>query len=123
MGIVNKFASSAGTAGPTVVIGPVSATNDTGQIQITDFGATARGSAANTTLVLQGSNDSFVGNIVGLDQIEIPTVGTLIKTFEGPILIQPDRQFRVIASQGTLGAFSVTVLGETATLLNVLDMT
>lgn len=122
MGVVNKFTSSAGGAGPTVVVGPVAATIDTGTILITDFGGTARGVAVDTTLVLQGSNDSFVGNIVNLDQIEIPTVGTLIKTFEGPLIIQPGREFRVIATQGTPGPFSVTVLGETNTLVNITDM-
>lgn len=122
MGIVNKFASSVGGAGPTVVVGPVAATVDTGTILITDFGGTARGAAVDTTLVLQGSTDGFAGSIVDLDQIEIPTVGTLIKTLEGPFIIQSGRQFRVIATQGTPGPFSTTVLGETSTLVNVTDL-
>lgn len=122
MGVVNKFASGAGTGGPTVVIGPIEVTAETGAVQITDFGGTTRGSAANTTLVLQGSTDNFVGSTVNLDQIEIPTVGTLIKTLDGPILIRPGRWFRVIVSQGTLGAFSATVLGETDSQVNILDL-
>ncbi len=122
MGTVNKFASSAGGAGPTVVIGPVAATAVTGTILITDFGGTARGAAATTTLLLQGSNDNFVLNIVPLDQIEIPTTGTIMKTFEGPLTINPGREFRVVATQGTPGAFSTTVLGETNTLVDVLDL-
>lgn len=122
MGVVNKFASSAGGAGPTVILGPVAATADTGTILITDFGGTARGVAVTTTLVLQGSNDGFVGSIVDLDRIEIPTVGTIIKTLEGPFIIQPGREFRVIATQATPGPFSTTVLGETSTLVNVTDL-
>jgi hypothetical protein len=123
MGIVNKFASSGGGAGPTVVIGPVSATSLTGNIHITDFGGTARGAAASTTLILQGSTDGFFSSIVGLDQIEIPTIGTLIKTFGRPILIKPGRQFRVVATQGTPGPFSTTVLGELSdSPVNITDL-
>jgi mRNA-degrading endonuclease toxin of MazEF toxin-antitoxin module len=122
MGVVNKFASSVGGAGPTVVLGPVTATPTTGTILITDFGGTARGLAAETTLILQGSTDGFVGSSVNLDQIEIPTVGTLIKTLEGPFIIRPGRSFRVVATQGTAGPFSTTVLGETSTLTNVTDL-
>ena len=123
MGIVNKFVSSAGGAGPTVVIAPVAATPDTNDIHLTDFGGTCRGAAATTTLSLQGSTDGFVLSIIGLDQIEIPTVGTIIKTFARPILIRPGQSFRVVAAQGTPGPFSVTVLGETAeSLVNVTDL-
>ena len=122
MGILNKFTSSPGGAGPTVVIGPVSATPDTNDIHITDFGGTARGTAIDTTLVLQGSTNNFT-TAIGLDQIEIPSSGTLIKTFERPILIRPGQQFRVVATQGTPGPFSTTVLGEMSdSPVNITDL-
>lgn len=122
MGVVNKFASSAGGAGPTTIIVAVAATVDTGNIFITDFGATARTTAVTTTVILQGSNDSFALNIVNLDQIEIPTTGTIIKTLEGPFLIPIGREFRAQFTQVTPGPLSVTVLGETSTLVNITDL-
>lgn len=124
MGLVNRFAASAGGAGPTVIIAPVLATDNTGVIAVSDFGGCARTTAVTTTLILQGSNDGFVLNIVPLDQVEIPTTGTIIKTLESPILIPIGRAFRVIATQVTPGPFSITVLGETSnSLVNILDLT
>ena len=123
MGSVNKFASNAGGVGPTVVIGPVPVTDTTNEVHITDFAGTAKGAAATTTLLLQGSTDNFGGSIVSLDQIDIPSTGTIHKSYLRPILIKPGQQFRVLATQAMPGAFSTTVLGETAdSLVNITDL-
>jgi hypothetical protein len=123
MGIVNKFASSNGGAGPTTVIGPISVAADMNEVHLTDFGATARTTAVTTTLVLQGSSDNFSSSIVSLDQIEIPTTGTVIKTYSRPIIVAPGHQFRVVATQVTPGPFSVTLLGELSDSLdNITDL-
>lgn len=114
MGAINKFGTSAtGSVAAINLIGPSPAIG-AGQFgQITDWGATAVAASANTAALLQRSSDGFVANIVTLDRIEIPTSGTVLKTFASPFKLLAGEQFRVQATQGTIGAESATVSGTT----------
>ena len=111
-GDLQKFGASVGSLVPVVLIGPVpvGADNDA---RITDFGATAGPASVDSVFELQKSNDGFALNIVPMGRIEMPTPGTVLKTWDSPPLVEGGSQFRVIASQGTAGPMSAELMGQT----------
>lgn len=119
-GDLQKFGSHPGSLVPVVIVGPtaVPAGEDA---RLSDFGATAGPGSANTVLEFQKSSDGFVGNIVPLSRIELPTPGTVLKTFDSPPKIEGGKSFRVIASQSAPGPFSSEVMGQT-TSTDIIDV-
>jgi len=111
-GDLQKFGASPGSLVPVVLVGPtlVGVGNDA---RITDFGSTAGPASLNSVFELQKSNDGFVLNIVPLGRIEMPTPGTVLKTWDSPPLVEPGSQFRVLASQGAAGPMSAELMGQT----------
>ena len=111
-GVLQKFGANAGSTSQIVLIGPVQlAANN--QADITDFGGTGAPGSAGTVVEFQKSNDNFSSNIVPLSRIELPSPGTMLKSFDTPIRVQGGQSIRVIGSQGTAGAFSAELGGQT----------
>lgn len=112
-GILHKFASNPGALVPTVLIAATQVASNN-EAFITDFGATANSASSNSVFQLQKSTDGFVLNVEELDRIEMPTGGTVLKTFGRPIEIRPTESFRVIFTQGVAGTVSATLNGDTS---------
>ncbi|MGH7260553.1 MAG: hypothetical protein ACREI9_07700 [Nitrospiraceae bacterium] len=111
-GDLQKFGSNAGSLVPVNIIAatPVPAGD---KAVIGDFGATAGPGSANSVFELQKSNDGFVLNIVPMGRIELPTPGTVLKTWDSPVKVPGGSQFRVVASQGVAGPMSAECMGQT----------
>jgi hypothetical protein len=111
-GDLQKFGAHAGSLVPVVLIGPVSVQTDNDAV-IADFGATAGPSSANSVFELQKSNDGFALNIVPMGRIEMPTPGTVLKTWDSPPKVPGGSQFRVVAVQTAAGPMSAELMGQT----------
>jgi len=115
MGLYQRFGSSVGSLVPVVII-PSDTAPAGVNIRVTDFGAAAGVGSTNSVVMLELSTDGFVGSIVEVSRIEIPSSGTVYKTFGRPILVGPGNSVRARFSQGTAGTISVELFGETVTL-------
>jgi len=123
MGLYQRFGSSAGSLVPVTIIpidtAPI-ATNTA--IKISDFGAASSNASTGSVIMLELSNDGFVGSVVEVSRIEIPTNGTVYKTFGRPVLVQPGQSVRARFSQAVAGTISVELMGETSDLVNISDI-
>jgi len=115
MGLYQRFGSSAGSLVPVVIIPSDTAPAGT-NIRVTDFGVASGVGSADSIVMLELSTDGFVGSVVEVSRVEIPTSGTVYKTFGRPILVKPGNSVRARFSQGTAGTISVELFGETVTL-------
>ncbi|MGE5664700.1 MAG: hypothetical protein ACM31I_10255 [Deltaproteobacteria bacterium] len=111
-GDLQKFGAHAGSLVPVVLIGPTLVPVGDGAV-IADFGATAGPASTDSVFELQKSNDGFVLNIVPMARIEMPSPGTVLKTWDSPPKVDGGSQFRVIASQGAAGPMSAELMGQT----------
>jgi hypothetical protein len=111
-GDLQKFGAHVGSVVPVVLIGPVLVPLNDGAV-IADFGATMGPLALNGVFELQKSNDNFVGNIVPMSRIEMPTPGTVLKTWDSPVKVEAGSRFRVVASQSAAGPMSTELMGQT----------
>jgi hypothetical protein len=111
-GDLQKFGASVGSLVPVVLIGPVLVGVDNDAV-IADFGATAALTSLNSVFELQKSNDNFALNIVPMGRIEMPSTGTVLKTWDSPPKVEGGSRFRVVASQGTAGSMSAELMGQT----------
>lgn len=111
-GDLQKFGAHPGSLVPVVLIGPTLVPVGDGAV-IADFGATGGPASANTLLELQKSNDNFALNIVPMARIEMPTPGTVLKTWDSPPKVEGGSRFRVIASQSAAGPMSAELMGQT----------
>jgi hypothetical protein len=114
MGVICKHGTNAGSLVPVVVIGPIGVPAGQRHL-ISDFHGTSASPGANTTLVLQKSNDNFALNIVEVERLELPNPGTFEDSPVGDTLILGGAQvqWRVTAVQSAAGALSATIRGET----------
>jgi len=123
MGLYQRFGSSPGSLVPVTIVpidtAPV-ATNTS--IRITDFGAASAVGSTGSIVMLELSNDGFAASVVEVSRIEIPTNGTVYKTFGRPILINPGQSVRARFSQAVAGTISVELMGETSDLVNISDI-
>jgi len=122
MGLYQRFGSNPGSVVPATVIPidtiPVAA----GQVRITDFGVCSSLSSFDSVCFIELSNDGFVGSIVEVSRIEIPSSGTVFKTFGRPIRVVPGQSVRARFSQGVAGTIAAELFGETATEVDIADI-
>ncbi len=118
MGLYQRFGSSAGSGVPATII-PIDTVPTTPlqngkspQVSITDFGVASSLASEDTVAMLELSTDGFTGSIVEVSRIEVPTNGTVYKTFGRPIPVQGGQSLRVRFSQGTPGTVSAELFGE-----------
>jgi len=111
-GDLQKFGAHPGSLVPVVLIGPVLVPVGDGAV-IADFGSTAGPATLNSIFELQKSNDGFALNIVPMARIEMPTPGTVLKTWDSPVQVPGGSQFRVVASQSAMGPMSAELMGQT----------
>jgi hypothetical protein len=114
MAVLNKFGSSAGSGveADLIASNQVGTATASNTATITDWGATARATSADSIILLQKSNNNV--DWTEVDRIEMPTGGTILKTFESPIKVNNLQYFRVRFSQGTPGTISGQIFGETS---------
>lgn len=113
MGVICKHGVSAGSLVPVTVLGPIPV--PAGQFHLlSDLYGTSAMPSANTTLVLQKSNDNFGVNVVELDRIELPNPGSFQDSPVGDTKIVGGSQvqWRMVGVQSVAGAFSATVRGQ-----------
>jgi hypothetical protein len=111
-GDLQKFGASPGSLVPVVLVGPVLVGVDNEAV-IADFGSTAGPASLNSVFELQKSNDNFALNIVPMGRIEMPSPGTVLKTWDSPAKVEGGSRFRVVASQGAAGPMSAELMGQT----------
>jgi hypothetical protein len=121
MGVVNKFAEdAAGNTSETLLQAYAQATEASGNAMLSDFGATAGGAATETRVDLRiapdndppdGSPDT--GSEVTVDRIELPTAGTILKSYDSPIRVTISQWFGTYFQQATIGRVSSTISGDT----------
>jgi len=112
-GIFNEHGvSTAGGAGPIVIIGPTTVPASVDAL-VTEFGATLETPGSNARVILQMSDDGFVANIWDLDEINMPTPGKSLSTYDSSIQITRGLSFRVIFTQTMAGRITVTLTGAT----------
>lgn len=111
MGVFQRFSSSPGAAGPTIILGPftVPANN---QITVTDWKGTLETGADDTLLQLE--IEPLGGAFTEVDRIELPVAGTIQQENKSPIRITAGQRYQVRSTQGgTTGEHSTTLLGKT----------
>jgi hypothetical protein len=109
---VRAFGSSdVGSGALAVLVGPVPATTATGKLMLTDFGSTQVDDAADGQYRLEISNDGFQYDLREVSRITAVAGGTVFKTFDSPIVVDPGEEFRVRYVQGTPGRASSEVFG------------
>lgn len=111
-GILQKFGENPGALVDTDLIASIQVPAGD-ELTITDFGTSASDASADSVINLQVSNDNFAASIVTISRIEMPTGGTVLKTFETPIKVKAGNYFRLRFSQGTAGTISGELYGET----------
>lgn len=114
MGEISKHGTNPGSLVAVTVVGPVSV--PLGQSHsLTDFQGTVADPGANTALILQKSNDNFVGNVVEIGRLEMPVAGTFEDSPVGDWKVPGGAavQWRVRAVQSVAGALGATIHGQT----------
>jgi hypothetical protein len=116
-GVFQRFGASAGSGSVATLIpiDTIAPSNTNQQIRITDFGVAVGSPAAESVIFLELSDDGFSGSIVEVSRIEVPTTGTIYKTFGRPIRVTAGQSLRARFSQGTPGPISGELFGDTAT--------
>src|SRR3990172_4746088 len=122
MGLYQRFGSSAGSVVPAVVIPADTIPPEAVLVRITDFGCCSALASASSVVMIELSNDNFVGSIVEVSRIEIPSSGAVFKTFGRPILLMPGQSVRGRFSEGTAGTIAAELFGETASEVNIADI-
>lgn len=117
-GNINKAGSNAGSVVQVSVIaafGPIP-TNQEGEI--TDWTGSCAGVAVDSTLILQMSNDNFVGNVVEKARMEFPSANTYTLTYGGEtgksrLVVPEGYKIRVVGVQGTADVMASSICGQT----------
>lgn len=114
-GVFQRFGASSGSGSPATIIpiDTIPASKTKQQIQITDFGTAASVASVDSVLMLELSTDAFSSSIVEVSRIEVPTSGTIYKTFGRPIRVTAGQSVRVRFAQGTPGTISAELFGTT----------
>lgn len=113
MGTLNKHGISEAGSGVEVPIIAPTVVPVGSKAFITEFGCSQQEGAAHGVVKLQRSSDNFAADIVELERMIVVGEEKIHLTYLSGLIVPSGQEFRVLFIQGTPGAITVTLSGNT----------